>query len=283
MSFENLGYDQLAFKASHNSYQRDEDLLEQLQWNDSQRYDGGCRGVELDITRHSDDSGGASESYFQVSHSKGGEGTTLASYLALLKTFHSADLVHDPIFVTLDIKSEEGSKSKFPGEIDTYLRTWFDEAWIFTPGEIMAEGQDLAEAVRKKGWPFLSDVKGKFFFCLSGNNDWKSHYSKTSPEDRLCFADFDVDDTTEPGSVTSTYRVVANVHLYSDNYDNWKKLIPSLRARRLLVRGYLLNASGIWGQAQKSGVNVLATDKVSDHEWALVGNEPFAPSAPQVS
>jgi hypothetical protein len=81
--------------------------------------------------------------------------------------------------------------------------------------------------------------------------------------------------------VTSQYRVVANVHLYSDDYDNWKKLVPSLRARRLLVRGYVLNSESLWDKAQSAGVNVLATDKVSNYDWALVGSEPFAPSAPQ--
>ena len=152
MSYENLGYDQLAFKASHNSYQRDEDLLEQLQWNDDRRYDCGCRGLELDITRHSDDSGGASETYFQVSHDQGGEGRTLASYLDDLESFHAADQAHDPIFVTLDIKSEEGSKEKFPGEIDTYLRTWFVESWICAPGDVMTGGKDLAASVMEEAW-----------------------------------------------------------------------------------------------------------------------------------
>jgi hypothetical protein len=284
MSYENFCYDQLAMKASHNSYQRDESLDEQLQWNAAERYNCGCRGLELDITRHSDDSGGASADYFQVTHEQGGNGPNLATYLNDLKAWHATDSGHDPIFVTLDIKSEEGSKTKFPGEIDTYLRTWFDESLICAPGDLMVDAdKDLAANVQEHGWPFLQDLKGKFLFCLSGNNDWKSNYSKTSPADRLCFADFDVEDTREPGSVTSNYRVVANVHLYSDDYDNWKDLIPTLRARRLLVRGYLLNSSSLWGKAQSAGVNVLATDKVSDYDWALVGSEPFAPSAQQMS
>ncbi|HMJ92497.1 MAG TPA: Ca2+-dependent phosphoinositide-specific phospholipase C [Allosphingosinicella sp.] len=284
MSFENLCYDQLAFKASHNSYERDEDLLEQLQWNDGQRWDGGCRGLELDINRHSDSTNGTSESYFQVSHDQGGEGPTLASYLRDLATFHTNDTAHDPVLVCLDIKSKEGSKTAFPDEIDNYLRSWFDASLICTPGQCMVDPNlDLAPNLKAHGWPLLSALNGRFFFCLSGNNDWKSNYSKTSPRDRLCFADFDVEDTTPPNTTTSQYRAVANVHLYSDNYGNWKDLIPGLRARRLLVRGYILNSSSIWSKAQSAGVNVLATDKVSNNEWAQVGNAPMVPSAPQMS
>jgi hypothetical protein len=56
-------------------------------------------------------------------------------------------------------------------------------------------------------------------------------------------------------------RGIANAHVYSDNYDKWKKLIPNLHARSLLLRAYVLNSEDIWAGAGR-GVNVLATDKV---------------------
>lgn len=285
MSYENLGYDQLAFKASHNSYERDEDLLTQLRWNDANRQDGGCRGLELDINRHSDSSNGTSASYFQVSHDQGGEGRTLASYLDDLTSFHAADAGHDPILVCLDIKSKEGSVSAFPDEIDNYLRQWFDASLISTPGRVLAHdpSQGLVENLQEYGWPLLSELRGMFLFCLSGTNDWKKHYSQASPSERLCFADFDVKDTADSDSVTAVNRAVANIKLKPEHYEFWKTLVPELRARRFMVRGYVLNSSGMWKEAQRVGVNVLTTDKVSGHEWAVVGNAPLVPSAPQVS
>ena len=295
MSFENLGYDQLAFKAAHNSYQRDESVAEQLVWHDDRRYDCGCRGVELDFTRHSDGSGGKNATYFQVTHEQGGEGTNLSVYLAELLAWHSDNAGHDPVLVGLDIKSKEGKKELFPDEMDTYLRTWFDASLIYTPGALIArkppgaasdapkiaEPLDLVETVQNNGWPYLSELKGRFLFCLSGYEPWKSYYAQTAPNDRLCFADFDVSDEAKWTDVDSGTRVVANLHLYSDHYGKWKKLVPDLRAQRFLVRGWVLNGSDLWKKAQKVGVNVLATDKVSDHEWAVVGNAPLVPSAPQ--
>ena len=273
-------YNGVAFKASHNSYERDEDIHAQLLWDPDEPWQGGCRGLEIDINRHSDASGGTSARYFQVSHNRGGYGTPLAAYLGYMLSWHLADPGHDPVFVDLDIKSESGDASLFPGEIDTYLIEWFDAALIYTPGKLLLKEPtlDLVAIVQKYGWPTLADLKGKFLFCLSGHDPWKKLYAETDPGGRLCFADFKVSDTDKSSPVTSGYRVVANLDLKSDHYDNWKTLIPKLRAQAFLVRGYVLNSSELWSRAQGAGVNVLSTDKVKNHDWAKVGDEPFAAS-----
>jgi hypothetical protein len=279
MNFDDYRYNELAFKASHNSYQRDEDIHEQLQWNEHQQYDGGCRGLEIDITRHSDSSNGTSLHYFQVSHEKGGSGQPLADYLGYLLSWHLANTDHDPVFVDLDIKSEEGSVEKFPGEIDTYLTEWFSRPLLYTPGDILTDpALDLVGTVQKDGWPTFGDLRGKFLFCLSGTDAWKQFYAEKDPTIRLCFADVDVKDTAETNPIHKGNRAIANVHLYSDDYSHWKKLVPSLREAALLVRGYVLNSDSLWDKAQGAGVNILATDKVSDYDWARVGNAPFAVS-----
>ena len=276
MSNVDTAYNQLAFKASHNSYQRDEDLHEQLHWDSAHPWQGGCRGLEIDITRHSDSSGGTSLGFFQVSHDQGGSGPPLANYLGYLLSWHLADTGHDPIFVDLDIKSEAGDETSFPDEIDTYLREWFSAPLLYTPGNLVGKsGLELVAYVQESGWPTLAALAGKFIFCLSGYDKWKSLYAKTSPTSRLCFADFDVKDTAGSSPVSSGWRAIANVHLYSDDYDDWKQLIPKLRADAFLVRGYVLNGEGLWDKALDAGINVLATDKVRDYSWATVGNEPF--------
>jgi hypothetical protein len=282
VSNADAAYNQLAFKASHNSYDRDENLHEQLLWNPLRPYDGGCRGLELDINRHSDSTGGTGLHFFQVSHIQGNTGTPLGAYLGYLLSWHLFDTGHGPVFVDLDIKSKSGDETTFPVEIDNYLREWFSVPLMVTPGNLVGQsGLELVAYVQRHGWPRLSDLAGKFIFCLSGNDKWKSFYARTAPTSRLCFADFDVDDRADSSPVTSGWRAVANVHLYSGDYGKWKNLIPKLRAQAFLVRGYVLNGYDIWQKAQTAGVNVLATDKVKDHDWAKVGivvNEPFAPS-----
>lgn len=278
MSYQSVGYDQLCLKAAHNSYQRDETLVEQITWNNDKRYNGGCRAVEFDITRHSDESHGTSEDYFQVTHTKGGSGPTLASYLSQLLAWHDGDTGHDPIMVYLDIKSEEGDVPVFPDELDAYLRTWFRTDLIYAPNEILrGSSAPLLKVIQQKGWPLLGKLPGRFLFCLSGTEKWKKTYAKTDPTARLCFADFS-GDSPIPGMLPEVdeHRAVANCHLYSDQYDWWRHVVARLRAQRLLVRGWVLNSDGLWDKAQGAGVNLLATDKVSNHEWAHVGTEPFA-------
>lgn len=279
MAGTSASYNKVAFKASHNSYERDEDLHAQMRWNEQEPYDGGCRGLEFDINRHSDSSGGTSLRFFQVSHDQGGTGTPLGAYLGYLLSWHLAHPSHDPIFVDLDIKSKMGSEMSFPGEIDTYLEEWFSRPLIFTPGDIFGDSDlDLVAYVQKHGWPTLADLRGKFVFCLSGHDPWKSYYADHFPRARLCFADFGVKDSAKSSPVTSGYRAIANLNLTSANYDNWKTLIPNLRAQAFLVRGYVLNGAELWGRAQGAGVNVLSTDRVKNHDWARVGEAPFAPS-----
>ena len=280
MSYGSVGYDYLAFKASHNSYDRDEPVVEQLLWNGSNHYNGGCRSVEFDIVRHSDGSRGTSISYFQVSHEQGGEGKPLADYLADLQSFHALDPGHGPVMVCLDIKSKEGDFKVFPDEIDAYLRTWFPKSLIFAPGQIIADAsKDLVANLKAQGWPLLADLTGKFLFCLAGNEEWKSYYADHLPTQRLCFADLDMEvNPLYPWAPTVTgNRAIINLHLYSDQYALWDVLISGLRPQRLVVRGWVINSSDLWKKAQGAGVNALATDKISGHEWAVIGTEPFAP------
>src|SRR5687767_7567169 len=46
-----LPYCNASMKASHNSYQRDEDLIQQILWHANAPADGACRGLELDISQ----------------------------------------------------------------------------------------------------------------------------------------------------------------------------------------------------------------------------------------
>lgn len=276
-AYDTLRYNDVSFKASHNSYQRDEDIHEQLQWDALNPAQGGCRGLEIDITRHSDATAGRSVMYFQVSHDQGGTGIPLAAYLGYLLSFHIAAPLHDPIFVTLDIKSQAGSVAVFPGEIDTYIREWFDPSVLFTPDQFLRRARgDLGMAVTELGWPTVGQLRGQFLFCLSGTEAWKAFYSSAQPNARLCFADLDVDDNDgafQPSR--GGHRVIINSHLYSNHFGAWQTLPARCRGTHRLVRGYVLDSSAIWNKALTHGFNILATDKIRGKDWAHVGTEPF--------
>jgi Phosphoinositide phospholipase C, Ca2+-dependent len=188
---------------------------------------------------------------------------------------------HDPIFVTLCVKSR-GRVTSFPGEIDSYIAEWFDSDLLVTPGQLMQQrgASTLGQAVAR-GWPDQSTVQGKFILCISGNAIWKEFYAETGDvRGRLCFADVDVSDNLASfNSGLFEFRVIANINLFSAHAKRWKVLIPLLRQKQILVRTYVLNSLSLWNAALDAGANILATDKVSNQPWATVGSGPFRISA----
>ena len=269
-----MKYHEVSFKQSHNSYDRDEDSHVTLTFHSDDLGNAGCRGLEYDIWRHSDATGGKSVGYFTVAHTGGG-GPPFASYLGYLLSWHLANPRHDVIFVTVDIKSSGGSKEVFPDEIDTYMREWFNEKLVFTPRHLSPLSDDFVAYVKKNGWPEVDSLRGRFIFCLSGNNDWKSFYAKTNARRRLCFADADFDDSKRATVPTRGQRIIYSSNLYTSNAGTWQKSIGSLRAANLIIRGYVLNGEGLWGKAKAGKLNLFATDKVTGHGWAHVGATPF--------
>jgi len=269
------------FKASHNSYDRDEDLHEQLRFDHAQPWQGGCRGLELDIWRHSDASHGTSLGYFTVAHSTPGT-IPLANHLGHLLSYHANEPRHDPVLVTLDIKSSGGSAAPFPAEIDAYLGEWFDRALVFRPSDLRGRARraSLIEVVRASGWPTIDALRGRFVFVLSGTEAWKRRYAQTTTAASLCFADADVDDDRAYDVLAPRLpsdRVFLNMHLWSAHFAVWKESVPRLRVDGYVVRGYELNSSAIWGKAIAAGVNALATNMVRGRTWAHVGATPFVP------
>lgn len=267
-----MKYHEVSFKVSHNSFDRDESIHEQLQFfsNDPSRC--GCRGLEFDIWRHT----GQKEKLFTVHHTLPFAGHPLAHYLGLLLSFHFNNPNHDPILVTLDIKSS-GNKLPFPNQIDSYLRDFFNRALLFTPAELFQiPGVSLCENVIRFGWPDTQAMKGKFIFCLSGNKDWKKFYAASNITSRLCFSDKDVDDDDPNIFIPVRGNIVFfNMHIWSANFPVWKNTLPLFLRRNLITRVYEVNKEPLWNKALHAAASAIATDQVSGKPWAKVGNTAF--------
>ncbi len=237
MAYGGLKYHECRFKASHNSYQRNEDLHQQLSWSSGQPWQGGCRGLELDIWRHSDASKGTSLGYFTVAHSSPGS-VPLAGYLGHLLSYHANHPGHDPVLVMLDIKSSRGSATAFAGEIDGYLGEWFDQKLVYRPADLRARSRQpqLIDVVRRAGWPRVDELKGRFIFLLSGTESWKKRYAESASPGSLCFADFDVADDQpfdELAAGLPADRVFVNMHVFSADFDAVEALRAGPQAARL--------------------------------------------------
>jgi hypothetical protein len=278
-----LTYGQIMFKASHNSYEKDETISEQLTFNNDNPSNGGCLALEFDIWRHSDKDFvpfvSIGDGYFTVSHTAPGS-TPLADWFAEILNWHDNNADHYPIMITLDIKSSHGGYDNFHEKIDTYLQCYFGDELIFKPNYFIGDsGLSICEQVEQIGWPkILSDeLKGKFIFCLSGNKDWKSEYPRHDLWDRYCFSDSDKSDSNDEVAPPSDGDIIFfNFHIHDSNNGTWVNTIPAFGQKNLITRAYVVNSERNWDNCLRAKVSAIATDKINDYEWAYVDDDdPF--------
>lgn len=270
-------FSEITFKASHNSYDKEENVPQQLSCN-NETYNFGCMALEFDIWRHSSkytpgekiDAG-----YFTIGHSKPGE-TTLAHYLKELLDWHDEKPDHDVILITLDIKSGFGGYDAFHEEIDTYLKLHFEENLIFKPFQLIQDPHvSLCQNVINHGWPELSsdELTGKFIFCLSGNTAWKSKYANTDLIHRFCFCDEDKKDWDPAVRPPKEGNIVFfNFHIHKSFKKVWMKTIPLFTQLDLITRTYVSNSEENWKNCIEATVSAIATDLICDNTWSKVSN-----------
>ncbi len=276
--YENLSYSSVTFKAAHNSEERKESVIQQITQNSTTNYDCGCRGIELDVCRYSSTYEGNNipESFFIVQHERTDkpEGSSLAYYLELLNGWHNTNPNHDPILITIDIKSQSGDYTVFPNEFNTYLECYFNASLIYTPYNLVADTKangfsGLQNALNTTPWPTIQQLSGKFIFCLSGTKNWKDFYAYSLNNQSLCFSDLDIDadgkNIINPGCF-----VFYNLHIYNPDYSKWSKTLPMLAKQNIITRGYEINSETNWDDCIAAGLSVLATNKISGESWAQV-------------
>jgi len=273
-----LTFDQIIFKASHNSYDKNgESLASQLTFNPAQPYNNGCMAIELDIWRESSPYTpyvSIAKDYFKVGHTSPGD--DLCDYFADVLNWHKSNPGHDVVLITLDIKSWQGGYDNFQDEIDTYLKCYFGEELIFKPNKLMLNSSlSLCANVVSTGWPKLSspDLKGKFIFCLSGNADWKAEYARTNLNQRYCFSDLDESDSNAAVQPPTSGNIVFfNFHIYNSSRDVWMTTIPPFSTNKLITRAYVIDSETNWTNCMNANVSAIATDSVTGSDWCKVSN-----------
>jgi hypothetical protein len=278
-----LTYAQVAFKASHNSYDRAElPVSTHLDDLGSAPSDGRCRGLELDLNLS------GRNWLWSVNHIGGYGGDAdqqLTAYLADLSRWHAANPDHHVVTVTLDLKGggpldkSAHTQSDFSVRLDAVLTEAFKDA-IFRPQDLRGNRSTLLEGAAN--WPSLKALTGKFLFFLSGNGDLKKTYADGAGATGCCF----IDKTLAPGD-SFTPDAFPDIVFYNFDVDAWS--VPERAARfrqivkqiaedgRCITRGYVINNAQMWTRTLDAGFSILTTDKVRGHAWAAVGEEPFMP------
>jgi Phosphoinositide phospholipase C, Ca2+-dependent len=272
--YDALPYCDVSFKCAHNSYQRDETIIEQIQWDPARPWEAGCRGVELDISQSS------AGNDWSVGHKKSYDRNyrQLSQFLNELRVWSEKTPGHDVITLHLDLKHVTPG---FPPRLDEYVADYLGVGKmtaLYTPGELMGTSPTLSAGAQANGWPTLGALRGKFLVCVTGDRTAKATYAAMEPKARLCFADKDCGQDEEP---RADDRVFFNYHLFSAKWKTWAPIFREAAGKpNVVIRGWELNGETLWNRALDAGCHLLATNKVKRHTWAKVGDAPFVKLKP---
>lgn len=264
-------YGQVSFKASHNSYDRDEmPITDQLTWSAQHPHQAGCRGLEVDIVE------APNLWLWSVQHGGGDQGAAdmqFVEYLRHLRHWSEFHPNHDVITITVDLKSKSKDSRQFPRYFDLVVNECLGAERLYTPRQLLGSHSNLVAAAMSDGWPTLSELRGKFILCLSGEDEvTKRGYARGRR--RLSFVDQRFRSRDAYPSTTVGDRVFFNF----DTSESWawdRRLRWFATQRGLITRAYVLNEENVWNKVRAAEANILATDKVRNQSWAKIGSQPF--------
>lgn len=295
--------DRAQVKVSHNSYERREAVAEQLAFSPDEPWQAGCRGVEFDCRQDRARVGEADDWRWSVQHD--GEFSeakpSLASFLRQVRLWSDRNPRHDPVFVHIELKDAFGDDAIFAKKLDSLILKELCGARadrLYRPADLMRRGggRDLVAAATARGFPTVGELRGKFLVVLTGGDGGavgrrRAQYADAHRDRALAFVDRAVAHAADAPSSFSGNRVFLNIEVqdkfwrdsirHRGERDKWKAYVRKVAATRgLLVRGWKVNDAGLWRECLEEGVNLLATDKIRDHDWATVGAAPFRERAP---
>lgn len=247
-------YNQVRQKSVHNAYNGEEGLYDQLIfWR--------VRSIELDIrvgkTGHDEKAGDWYVYHYDDWYSIGGQTTCLrlSDALNVLGGFHHAVPGHEVVTVFVDVKDKfdvgDHSAELFDALIESRLF-----GMVYAPADFRRRKASLREALDAYGWPALRQLRDKFIFVLTGDDDVLREYA-TSSTVRTAFV------APEIKHLEQSARYPHAVFFNTAN-DVLEK------TDMFVTRCFVLDDSDSWGNAVRSGIHHLATNKVNSLEasWA---------------
>lgn len=259
-------YNQLLMKSSHNSYSRDESIVQQLAFH-------RCRVLECDI--HIGQTGRTTVSgSWYVYHIDIIDTTTSVrtfnDYLKELKAYHNSFSNHDIITIWIDSRDTFISGHS-ASDLDTAISNILG-ANVFKPADLQGSYSSLQEAVGAVGWPQMCDLRGKFMFVMAENAN-----SYIAGGGSTCFKSI-----TASGVSDVTAAANSNVVFFNQGgYDSTQKSIfTAVFNNGFIGRRWTVNSSSDWNDCiypnvtNNAYVHQIATDYINYHSstWSCTHN-----------
>ena len=273
-------------KGSHNTEERSEALPQALRFDPAQPYQGGCRNLELDLVL-SDTYLGPDDDWpstLQHGGSYDWKVATLYDALTILHNWHLANPGHDVVTVTLDLKNAPGDDATYTAKVEETFEATLGADNLYTPGMLQRDAATLLAGARAYGWPEVDSLRNKFIRGFTGADSdstvaRRRRYLSQDTRTRLAFVDIDqrtAGNDPNKSPYTDGNRVFISIDYGSSG---WCDLaVRAQAAGGFATRAWTLNDQDDWNEAQRAAVNILATDKVSNYSWAMVGNAPIVPA-----
>jgi hypothetical protein len=289
-------YNRSQQKGSHNTEQRDETLKDALDFHDQQPYQGGARNLEFDLV--------LSDVYLEPKFDwpstlqHGGKYNwklaTLYDALMIVHNWHLYNPGHEVVTISLDLKNapkaDDGSDghATYTQKIEETFTRALGAENLYTPGMLQGNAATLLDGARAQGWPTIDKLKDKFILVFTGSDSDSPNdpvtarraYLSQDTKKRLAFVDIDQrtagNDLNKPAYKNGN-RVFINIDFGSPG---WCELaLKAQAAGGFATRTYTLNNERDWNEARRAAINILATDKVSNHKWAKVDDDaPIVPA-----
>ncbi len=158
---------------------------------------------------------------------------TFVSCLQTIKAWSEAHTGHLPLMVLVEAKDESigppfavavpfGAEAL--NEIDTDIRSVFQDDQLITPDDVRGQRDTLEEAVLKDGWPTLNESRGRLLFALDNTDVKRDLYLDGHPslEGRVLFV------SSPPGFAESAFVKVNDPLANQDHI------------RQLVAAGYIV-------------------------------------------
>jgi hypothetical protein len=274
-------YHEVQQKAVHNSYERDEALLDQLIYH-------RVRALELDIHigkwTWPDVPG---DWYVYHTNGPGLNNTSCHRFsdcLRELSAFQRATPDHEVTTVFVDLKDAFKADGHTPEDLDTRIRSGLDKSALFTPADLLARcpGATSLRAAVAGGcaWPALAELRGKIIFALTGGDLCGSDSvlgaylgQGAATTSRVAFV---APDLTDACPLSKLDTIAPDAVFFNMDYPNADKA-KGAHAAGLVSRVYYGGVTGgldqedHWNTARADKAHFLATDKVNFEEtpWAV--------------
>jgi hypothetical protein len=266
--YSEIRYNQVRQKSSHNSFQREEGIYDQmLYWR--------LRSLEFDLHNDKGVSQNQTGNWYIYHTAVVDEDTTvdkLSDLMTILQGFDRAVPDHEITTVFLDLK-DSFDDTHTPEQLDNLLINALGTNKILRPHDV-ATSNNLQAGIAGSGWPHLSGLRGKFVFVLTGGslteegsklNDYVGDGNDAHA--RTCFI---------APKISTVADITAHNYVIFFNLEESQasSLAPSIFSAGLVSRIYTADDQTKFDAMKADQVHHIATNKINSLEdtWSRTDN-----------